>query len=156
MARPKRMADCHPHVPHCAKGFCRACYLRIYLPKWFGKRPGKATEYKQRWRRKHPEKDQQQRMRHRERTRSHYKWLRWKYGLTEEAYDQALADQQYACAICKAETLLVVDHNHGTNQVRGLLCNDCNYGLGRFKDDVGRLLRAADYLTGIREEVEIH
>lgn len=39
-----------------------------------------------------------------------------------------------------------MDHNHETNQVRGILCSNCNVGLGYFKDEPGRLGQAIKYL----------
>jgi len=39
------------------------------------------------------------------------------------------------CVICGETGALVVDHDHHTNKVRGMLCNNCNLGLGHFKDD---------------------
>jgi hypothetical protein len=39
-----------------------------------------------------------------------------------------------------------VDHDHRTNQVRGMLCFNCNRGLGYLDDDLVTLYRAADYL----------
>ena len=72
--------------------------------------------------------------------------LKNRYGLTSEDR-QFLHDQQEGqCAICKANTLLVVDHSHTTGKVRGLLCRGCNHGLGNFKDDIATLLKAISYL----------
>lgn len=82
--------------------------------------------------------------------------LKLKYGITAAEYDELLAAQDSRCAICglpetngrHANMKLAVDHCHTTNTIRGLLCSDCNNGLGRFKDDPELLLRAAAYLKG--------
>lgn len=50
------------------------------------------------------------------------------------------------CVICGNEGKLVVDHDHKTGQVRGMLCNHCNRGLGHFRDDPTLLEFAAQYL----------
>jgi hypothetical protein len=50
------------------------------------------------------------------------------------------------CMICGKEEKLVVDHDHETGKVRGLLCNHCNRGLGHFRDSVQFLDLAAKYL----------
>lgn len=58
------------------------------------------------------------------------------------------ADQNGECAICgeyRGEDL-VVDHDHRTGELRGLLCQECNIGLGWFKDCWGRLQLAAKYI----------
>ena len=63
--------------------------------------------------------------------------------------DEALKDLKASvtqCVICGAKDKLVVDHDHKTGEVRGLLCNHCNRGLGHFRDDPMLLEFAAQYL----------
>jgi len=75
--------------------------------------------------------------------------LQKKYNITEAIYAQILASQNNVCGIChnhQRYKRLAVDHDHKTGQVRGLLCENCNRGLGRFFDSSTRLRRAADYL----------
>lgn len=74
-----------------------------------------------------------------------------KYGLTLEDYDQLVEEQDGVCAICKGTDFgkhgrMFVDHNHETGEIRGLLCNRCNSGLGLFKDNTASLLNAIQYL----------
>jgi len=63
-------------------------------------------------------------------------------------------NQLCACAICHKKlddpTKCCIDHDHATGEVRGLLCNECNTGLGMFKDSTGNLARAIAYLTRYR------
>ncbi len=56
-----------------------------------------------------------------------------------------LVDQK-SCMICGKEEKLVVDHDHETGNVRGLLCNHCNRGLGHFRDNIQFLDNAISYL----------
>lgn len=66
--------------------------------------------------------------------------LRKLYGITPERYQLMLAEQEGRCAICRIEPgrrRLAVDHDHGTGQVRGLLCFGCNAMLERV--DANRL-----------------
>ncbi len=78
-----------------------------------------------------------------------------KYNITIEQYDDMFRRQNGLCNICfKPETLeyrgklklLSVDHCHVNGKVRGLLCNNCNLALGKFKDDILTLKSAIKYL----------
>ncbi|WP_130418421.1 endonuclease VII domain-containing protein [Edaphobacter modestus] len=63
------------------------------------------------------------------------KVIEWTDGITAEQYEKMLADQNGRCAICKTSKFggmgkrLHLDHNHETNEVRGLICSGCNRGL---------------------------
>jgi len=77
-------------------------------------------------------------------------------GFSEEQYQALLKKQNGRCAICGLseghrsqrgrKCRLAIDHDHRTGVVRGLLCNNCNRGLGRFKDDPILLELAVRYL----------
>jgi hypothetical protein len=77
-------------------------------------------------------------------------YLRRKYGITLEQYDEMLAAQGGACAICKKprpeERTLHVDHDHLTGEIRGLLCFRCNNALGDLDEEYELFVKAADYL----------
>ena len=86
------------------------------------------------------------------------------YNLSVEDYDALHATQGGVCAICRRPESYVnprngtvqrlcVDHDHLTGKVRGLLCRDCNGGLGLYQDDSGRLRAAANYLDSSRAAV---
>lgn len=85
----------------------------------------------------------------------HSRFRRWalqrKYGLTPAAFEQLLTSQGNRCAICrtpfKVRKEAHVDHEHGTRAVRGVLCGNCNLGMGNFKDNPALLLEALDYLS---------
>lgn len=69
------------------------------------------------------------------------------YGITVEQYDAMLTRQGGGCAICHRTEKLHVDHCHDSSRVRGVLCENCNRGIGMFKDDPALLQRAIDYLN---------
>lgn len=69
-----------------------------------------------------------------------------KYGLTFDEYQSMVEQANGRCQICATESALVVDHDHATSEVRGLLCHACNVALGFMSDDPARLMSAAAYL----------
>lgn len=89
------------------------------------------------WREKNPHK-----------IREYY--LKYSFGITKEQYSVMLAAQGGGCAICGGSNAdgrnLFIDHDHVTGQIRGLLCNNCNSALGKFKDSPKLLENAITYL----------
>ncbi|WNM36673.1 endonuclease VII domain-containing protein [Streptomyces sp. Li-HN-5-11] len=71
-----------------------------------------------------------------------------KYGMTEDERDELIAAQGGVCCICLSAPATHVDHCHKTGRVRGVLCFNCNSGLGLLRDDPAAMSRAADYLEG--------
>jgi hypothetical protein len=76
------------------------------------------------------------------------------YGLTKDQYLSLHESQEGKCAICKTEPTtqrgLHVDHEHSTGSVRGLLCHNCNVGIGNFLEKVELLEEAIAYLKKTR------
>lgn len=74
---------------------------------------------------------------------------KYNYSLTTEEYLTRLVLQDSKCAVCQDDLQSIricIDHDHKTQQVRGLLCLHCNLGLGQFRDNKDFLLRGAEYL----------
>jgi len=98
---------------------------------------------------------------YRERAREAYDYaerrermLMREYGMTPKDYTELFEKQNGCCAICKTEESghnvtnhLLVDHDHATNKVRGLLCSSCNLMIGKAHDSVDILTSAINYLT---------
>ena len=72
------------------------------------------------------------------------------YGITYEEWKLLYESQAGLCAICKrafnGDKDTHVDHNHVTGKIRGLLCSNCNSGMGLLGDDIPRLEAAISYL----------
>jgi len=78
-----------------------------------------------------------------------------RFGITRHEYAEMFHKQNGLCAICSLpETAtrngkvkaLAVDHDHESKKVRGLLCSDCNTGIGKLKEDRNVFLSAIKYL----------
>lgn len=82
------------------------------------------------------------------------RWWRY-FHLTPAEVRYLFDNQDGACAICRkpldfleaAMSGWVIDHNHATKEVRGILCIGCNTGLGGLKDDPAICIAAANYLS---------
>lgn len=81
--------------------------------------------------------------------------LKCRYNLTIEQYLEILKKQNDCCAIClnpyprstgNYEVSFVVDHNHATGKIRGLLCSKCNRGIGFLGDNLQNFERAYQYI----------
>lgn len=72
--------------------------------------------------------------------------------MTRAAFEMRLEAQGGRCLICdQIPDKIVVDHDHRTGVVRGLLCGPCNRALGHLRDQPGLCLAAAEYLRGSTE-----
>lgn len=82
--------------------------------------------------------------------------LRDSFGMSLKDFQAMHEAQDGKCAICGTKDAgthrgkskaLAVDHDHKTGKIRGLLCEACNQGIGKLKDDPEILRKAADYLS---------
>jgi hypothetical protein len=103
--------------------------------KWSRENPERRNKIKRDWCRKNPE-----------RIRLHH--IKAEYGIGETEYQKMLAAQKNKCACCGDvfEKTPNIDHCHKTGAIRNLLCGPCNSGIGHFKDDFFRAIKAASYL----------
>lgn len=78
--------------------------------------------------------------------------LKAKFGMPLDEYNALFQEQSGCCAICaihqsQCKKALAVDHCHETGHIRGLLCINCNLGLGNFQDKTAFLSKAIKYLN---------
>lgn len=113
---------------------------KFYFREYYAKNAKRCREKSRRWRQK-PQNRAKIRQLHRV---MNYR----KRGITEVEYEQRLLDQDGRCAICHDDECLtlVIDHCHRRKQIRGLLCDNCNKGLGHFRDTIYFLRQAIRYL----------
>lgn len=114
----------------CKKNYYRNREARLQAMRAWRERPG--SGYKDAYRR-------------------HY--VKKRYGVSLEEYEK-LTGETKKCQLCgrgpdgKGRTgqRLHIDHCHETGKIRGVLCRECNVGLGMFRDDVKVMQRALKYL----------
>lgn len=99
--------------------------MRKYQKEYRALRGAEAAEYRRRWN------------------------LATRYSLTIEDFTRLLESQGGCCAVCgRKGGRQVVDHDHDTGEVRGILCVRCNVAIGSLGDSVEGLMRAVRYLSG--------
>jgi hypothetical protein len=76
-------------------------------------------------------------------------WLNRRYRVDAAQVAWMILQQGGVCALCGSGKPEHVDHDHRTKRVRGILCFNCNRGLGKFADDVELMSRAVDYLESV-------
>ncbi len=146
-----------------SKKICKPCWAAKQR-EWRKQNPEKYKVYTKRWRTKYPERQaassKQWQENNPEKAKEladnynscrYYNKLERVYGLSIEEYNSLYERQNFKCAICEEVKDLFVDHNHVTNKVRGLLCSQCNSGLGFFMDSPTVIKRAEGYLTAHKE-----
>jgi hypothetical protein len=114
---------------HLLKSRCNTCLYKEHR-KWVDDNPEKVKEY-----------------RHKD------SWTLAKRcsrrGITPEELIDLYKRQEECCAICNKYIEIsesAIDHNHKTEEFRGVLCKKCNRGLGLFEDSPTILKNALDYL----------
>jgi Recombination endonuclease VII len=131
---------------------CKACF-DARRRRWYVSNRGREIARVRKWQQANPERVKAWRENNRDRRLKKLReiHLRNKFGLTPDEYDGILESQGKVCALCECEPTsgisLHVDHDHGTSEIRELLCVRCNNALGLFREDPDLLKRAARYLT---------
>lgn len=130
---------------------CKACH-KAAKDAWEAANPGRHSDTSKKWRAANRERYRQSQEDWRARNPG------YNHGLSPESFDAMLREQGGVCRICgEPETAgrqLAIDHDaaHCPGRfgcpecVRGLLCNQCNRGLGFFGHDPELLRKAADYI----------
>jgi len=82
--------------------------------------------------------------------------LKSRYGISLNDFNRLLKKQNSKCKICRLKEVakatqnkiksLSIDHNHTTGKIRGLLCQNCNAGIGLFKENINLLKKVINYL----------
>lgn len=150
---------------------CRIC-IRASKVAWEAKNPGSMKKARKKWednnrdklnaaRREYysrPEvKEHRRAIVKKKKAEGTYKfyYIKFKYGLTRLDFENLLKSQDHKCAICFNEITwgdrkTHIDHCHTTGKIRGILCEQCNKGLGCFKDNENALRNAINYLLKSR------
>lgn len=164
----KLCSKCHTEKPinefhkgRAAKGcstWCKVCQ-KAYAASYYQRNGAKIKERMRDLYHESPERKAERIAYQKEYHRTHVRerrnvMFRHKFGdsFDMDEYERLLEKQKGVCAICGKnrnngrQSILCVDHDHATGEVRGLLCQFCNRGLGFLGDDLEGLKKAIRYL----------
>lgn len=113
---------------------CKSC-RSAYMKNRRAKNPDKLRVQSRTWAKNNPDKVLD----------SHY---RAKYDISLDQFNQMCQDQEHKCFLCDKipKGKLVVDHDHSTGKIRGLLCRSCNGALGVLGDSLSKINKVVQYL----------
>ena len=152
--KKKPLSEFHKNIsaPDGLRLYCKDC-ASIYAKNYRQINRTKVNKQKKEYRQIHKtelvERDKEYYQTKKGKFNNRKRRLRNKYEITIEAHRLIYILQNGKCAICKQPTAydkMSTDHDHQTGKVRGLLCHQCNIGLGNFKDNLKSLRNAVRYL----------
>jgi len=124
--------------------------------QWCKNHPEKIRQQKIKYYENHSESIKKANKKYREKNKGRLKEvekrriMKKRYGLSHDDWLKMWEDQNGKCSICGESFVnpndAFVDHNHDTNKVRGLLCRNCNFAIGLFKDNPELTIKATEYL----------
>jgi hypothetical protein len=123
-------------------------HIKTYQKAWREENAGAVAEYQKEYHKEYRERDEAK-------AATHSRNLWKNYKMTPTEFNELWEAQSGKCAICsvemaprgRAKNSAAVDHNHESGAVRGLLCRNCNAGIGYLMDDPDLLIAAAEYLV---------
>jgi hypothetical protein len=132
------------------KRFCKKCNKYKTCDKFFIKK----SKNENHWRFNTPCKECHKKEYQNDSRKRYLKFYSKKrnFGISECDYNKMLQKQNNCCSICNVNKAdikrdFAIDHCHITGEIRGLLCANCNTGIGMLKDDINILIKAIEYLT---------
>lgn len=149
------------------RSHCHRCCC-IASKEWRNKNADRVRETAASYRKNNPEKVREWAKRNPDKikAKSRRQELKRNHNITQEEYEMLLNSQDGKCAICETDKpnclgveYLSVDHDHETGRIRGLLCQNCNMGIGHLKDNCKIVESALVYLKArnsiVNAQVEV-
>lgn len=153
-----KMASCHPNKRAYGFGLCNSCYRRQKYandPNYREICRIAARNCRARNLEKYKNSARLHYQTHRDRIKLSARLSH--HGITLEFYNEMLARQNGACAICEGQfasaTTTHIDHCHGTGIVRGILCHKCNTGIGWMEKNPRLLSKVFSYIEPTSQQL---